>query len=450
MIIANNNLPFNFITKTLKCQSVFEKFTYMESYKVMNFFQISTILIVLTALFSYFNYRRLKLPTTIGVLLISLVFSLLLILLSWFGFSMEKQAADLLVRIDFNEALLHGMLAFLLFSGALPLNLEDMHEQKWTISLLATAGVLTSTFIVGGLVWVVLNWFNLQVSFLYCLLFGALISPTDPVAVLGLIQRIGLPKSLETKILGESLFNDGFGVVVFTILLQLVKGESNLNVLSIGGLFLQEAIGGILLGLAAGWITYTMLKRVDDYQVEILLTLALVMGGYALAELLHVSGPLAIVVAGLLIGSHGRSFAMSETTRKNLDTFWELIDEFLNGVLFVLIGLEILVIPLTANHVLAGLAIIPIALVARWISAGGSIRILQIGRTISPGTITMVTWGGLRGGLSVAMALSIPHGPERQIILVITYVVVIFSILIQGLTLSKVASRFVAEVADKG
>lgn len=415
----------------------------------MNFFQISTMLIVLTALFSYFNYRRLKLPTTIGVLLISLILSLLLILLSRFGFSMEQRAAELLVRVGFNEALLHGMLAFLLFAGALPLDLEDFHEQKGSISLLATAGVLTSTFIVGGLAYGVLHWFALQVPFLYCLLFGALISPTDPVAVLGLIQRVGLPKSLETKILGESLFNDGFGVVVFTVLLQLAKEEHGLSVTGIGGLFLQEAFGGILLGLAAGWLTYALLKQVDEYQVEILLTLALVMGGYALAELLHVSGPLAIVVAGLLIGSHGRSFAMSETTRRNLDTFWELIDEILNGVLFVLIGLEILVIPLTAGHLLAGLAIIPVALLARWISAGGAIRLLRIGRSIAPGTITLITWGGLRGGLSVAMALSLPPGPERQIILVMTYVVVVFSILVQGLTLSRVAKRFVPEARGK-
>lgn len=411
----------------------------------MNFFQLSTILIVLTALFSYFNYRRLKLPTTIGVLLISLVFSLLLILLSRFGLPIEGHASDLLSRIDFNETLLHGMLAFLLFAGALPLDLEDMHEQKWSISLLATAGVLTSTFIVGGLTWWVLRWLGLGIPFSYCLLFGALISPTDPVAVLGLIRRVGLPKQLETKILGESLFNDGFGVVVFTVLLQLVKGEHDPGVASVAGLFLQEAVGGVLLGLAAGWLVYTMLKQVDDYQVEILLTLALVMGGYALAELLHVSGPLAIVVAGLLIGSHGRSFAMSETTRKNLDTFWELVDEILNGVLFVLIGLELLVIPLTGRHLLAGLAIIPVALLARWVSAGGAIRLLQLGHTMTPGTITLVTWGGLRGGISVAMALSLPHGPARQTILVITYVVVIFSILVQGLTLQKVAKKFVTE-----
>jgi len=411
----------------------------------MNFFQISTILVVLTALFSYFNYRRLKLPTTIGVLLISLVFSLLLIVLSRFGLPMEGHASELLSRIDFNETLLHGMLAFLLFAGALPLDLEDMHEQKGTISLLATAGVLTSTFIVGSLTWWVLSWLDLQIPFLYCLLFGALISPTDPVAVLGLIQRVGLPKKLETKILGESLFNDGFGVVVFTVLLQLVKGEHQLSIPGIGGVFFQEAVGGLLLGLATGWLTYKMLRQVDDYQVEILLTLALVMGSYGLAELLHVSGPLAIVVAGLLIGSHGRSFAMSETTRKNLDTFWELVDEILNGVLFVLIGLEILVIPLTTRHFLAGLAIIPVALLARWISAGGAIWLLQRGRSTIPGTITLVTWGGLRGGISVAMALSLPHGPARQTIIVITYVVVIFSILVQGLTLQKVAKKFVHE-----
>jgi CPA1 family monovalent cation:H+ antiporter len=407
----------------------------------VNFFQIATILIVLTALFSYFNYRRLQLPTTIGVLLISLAMSLGLIGLSHFGVGMEEQASALLGRIDFDEALLHGMLAFLLFAGALPLDLQDMREQKWAIALLATAGVLASTFIVGGLSWWVLRWLGLPIPFLYCLLFGALISPTDPVAVLGLIQRVGLPKSLETKIVGESLFNDGFGVVVFTVLLELAKGEHAVTAIDVGGLFMQEAVGGILFGLALGWVTYSMLKRVDNYQVEILLTLAMVMGGYALADALHISGPLGIVVAGLLIGSHGRSFAMSEKTRKNLDTFWELVDEILNGVLFVLIGLEVLVIPVTSQHLLAGLAIIPVALLARWISAGGAVRLLSLGRSFSPGAVTLVTWGGLRGGISVAMALSLPHGQARQTILVITYVVVVFSILVQGLTLEKVARK---------
>lgn len=408
----------------------------------MNFFQISTILIVLTALFSYFNYRRLHLPTTIGVLLISLVMSLGMIALSRFEVPMESHASHLLGRIDFDEALLHGMLAFLLFAGALPLDLKDIHQQKWTIALLATAGVLASTFIVGGLSWWVLRQLELPIPFLYCLLFGALISPTDPVAVLGLIRRVGLPKSLETKIVGESLFNDGFGVVVFIVLLELVKGEQAISGLEVCGLFLQEAGGGILFGLAVGYITYAMLKQVDNYQVEVLLTLAMVMGGFALADAIHVSGPLGIVVAGLLIGSHGRSFAMSETTRKNLDTFWELVDEILNGVLFVLIGLEVLVIPVTSRHLLAGLAIIPVALLARWISAGGAIKFLQLGRSFSPGAVTLITWGGLRGGISVAMALSLPHGPARQTILVITYVVVVFSILVQGLSLGRVARRF--------
>ncbi|MGW8311920.1 MAG: cation:proton antiporter [Desulfuromonadales bacterium] len=416
----------------------------------MNFFQISTILIVLTALFSYFNYRRLHLPTTIGVLLISLFMSLGLITLSHFGVNMEGHATALLNRIDFDEALLHGMLAFLLFAGALPLDIQDMRQQKWTIALLATAGVLTSMFIVGGLSWYVFRWLDLQVSFLYCLLFGALISPTDPVAILGLIHRVGLPKELETKIVGESLFNDGFGVVVFTVLLQLVKGEHSLSFVGIGSLFLQETVGGILFGLVLGFITYAMLKKIDEYQVEILLTLAMVMGGYTLADIMHISGPLGIVVAGLLIGSHGRSFAMSDITRKNLDTFWELVDEILNAVLFVLIGLEILVIPTDSRHLLAGLAIIPVALFARWVSAGGAIKILQIGRSFSPGAVTLITWGGLRGGISVAMALSLPHGPARQIILVITYVVVVFSILVQGLTLERVSRKFVPAVVNKG
>lgn len=418
--------------------------------KIMNFFHISTILIVLTALFSYFNYRRLHLPTTIGVLLISLIMSLGLILLSHLGVAMEHYATGLLGKIDFDEALLHGMLAFLLFAGALPLDIQDMRQQKWTIALLATAGVLTSMFIVGGLSWYVFSWLDMSIPFLYCLLFGALISPTDPVAILGLIHRVGLPRELESKIVGESLFNDGFGVVVFTVLLTLVKGEHGLSVLSVGGLFLQETLGGILFGLILGMTTYAMLKKIDDYQVEILLTLAMVMGGYTLADFVHISGPLAIVVAGLLIGSHGRSFAMSEITRKNLDTFWELVDEILNAVLFVLIGLEILVIPVDSRHLLAGLAIIPVALFARWVSAGGAVKILQLGRSFSPGAVTLVTWGGLRGGISVAMALSLPHGHPRQVILVITYVVVIFSILVQGLTLERVARRFAPESIESG
>ena len=375
--------------------------------------------------------------------MISLAMSLGLIALSSFGLAVEGQAAELLNRVNFDEALLHGMLAFLLFAGALPLDIKDMREQKWTIALLATAGVLASTFIVGGLSWWVLRWLGQPIPFLYCLLFGALISPTDPVAVLGLVRRVGLPKSLETKIVGESLFNDGFGVVVFTVLLELAKSEHSTTSLEVAGLFLREAGGGILFGLALGFLTYAMLKQVDDYQVEVLLTLAMVMGGFALADSVHISGPLGIVVAGLLIGNHGRSFAMSETTRKNLDTFWELVDEILNGVLFVLIGLEVLVIPVTIQQLLAGLAIIPVALLARWVSAGGAVKFLELGRSFSPGAVTLITWGGLRGGISVAMALSLPHVPARQTILVITYVVVVFSILVQGLTLEKVASRFV-------
>lgn len=407
----------------------------------MSFFQISTILIVLTALFSYFNFRRLHLPTTIGVLLISLVLSLGLIVFSQFGFGMKEQASALLNRIDFNETLLHGMLGFLLFAGALPLDIQDMRQQKWTILLLATAGVLASTLIVGSLAWWVLNWLNLPIPFLYSLLFGALISPTDPVAVLGLIRRVGLARTLEAKIVGESLFNDGIGVVVFTVLLELVRGGHPISLIGVSGLFAQETVGGILLGFVVGWVTYEMLKQVDQYQVEVLLTLAMVMGGYALADVLHISGPLGIVVAGLLIGSRGRSIAMSDMTRKNLDTFWELVDEILNGVLFVLIGLEILVIPTTLRHLLAGVAIIPVALLARWVSAGGAVRLLSLRRSFSPGAVTLITWGGLRGGISVAMALSLPHVPARQTILVITYVVVVFSILVQGLTLERVARR---------
>ncbi len=319
-----------------------------------------------------------------------------------------------------------------------------MRKQKWTIALLATAGVLASTFIVGGLSWWVLRWLDQPIPFLYCLLFGALISPTDPVAVLGLVRQ---GRTAQGAWKPRSSANPFSTTVSAWWFLQCCSNWSKAKTrsarLQVGGLFLQEAGGGILFGLVLGLITYAMLKQVDNYQVEILLTLAMVMGGFALADASPHLGA-AGDCGGRVADRQPRPLlAMSETTRKNLDTFWELVDEILNGVLFVLIGLEVLVIPVTIQQLLAGLAIIPVALLARWISAGGAIKILQMGGSFSPGTVTLITWGGLRGGISVAMALSLPHVPARQTILVITYVVVVFSILVQGLTLEKVARRFV-------
>ncbi|MDD3815947.1 MAG: sodium:proton antiporter, partial [Desulfocapsaceae bacterium] len=305
----------------------------------MKLFEITAILMVLTALFSFINYRMLRMPTTIGVMFIALLFSLGIVSLGWLGIDIgQAGVAQMLETIDFNQALLHGMLSFLLFAGAMHINLDDLKSQKWAITILATAGVVVSTFIVGSLTWVVLDFLGFSMSFLYCLLFGALISPTDPVAVIGILKTVGVPKSLETKIAGESLFNDGIGVVVFLILLELALGGADITVGGVGLLLVEEAGGGVLLGLAIGMLAYQMLKRVNNYQVEVIITLALVMGGYALADRIHTSGPIAMVVAGLLIGNHGRAFAMTEVTRRRLDDFWELMDEILNALLFMLIG----------------------------------------------------------------------------------------------------------------
>lgn len=404
----------------------------------MTILNIAAILITVSALFSFVNHRFIKLPTAIGLMLISLVVSLLLLAAGKLGWGqLESQARLFLDSIDFNETLMQGMLSFLLFAGALHINLDDLAKQKWVISSLATVGILTSTFLVGGITYYLLGFFGLHLDFIYCLLFGSLISPTDPIAVLGILKSANAPKTLETKIAGESLFNDGMAVVVFIVLLGIATGGHEVSAGHIALLFLEEAVGGVVFGFALGWLTYKMLKQVDNYQVEILLTLALVMGGYALAAAIHTSGPIAVVVAGLLIGNQGRMLAMSEHSREHLDTFWELIDEILNAVLFVLIGLEVLVLPFTQDVLLASLALIPLVLVARFISVGLPINLLRMRRDFSPGTIKILTWGGLRGGISVALALSLPPSDARDIILAITYTIVVFSIVVQGLTIGK-------------
>ena len=404
----------------------------------MSILNLAAILITISAIFSFINYKFIKLPTTIGLMLIALIFSLLLLLAGKLGFAdFELQAEHLLRSVDFNQTLMQGMLSFLLFAGALHINLNDLAKQKWVISSLATVGILTSTFIIGGISYFLLNQIGIELSFIYCLLFGALISPTDPIAVLGILKSANAPKTLETKIAGESLFNDGVAVVVFIVLLGIATGGHEVTAGHILLLFIEEAVGGVVFGLAIGWITYQLLKQVDNYQVEILLTLALVMGGYALASTIHVSGPIAVVVAGLLIGNHGRTFGMSEHTREHLDTFWQLIDEIFNAVLFVLIGLEVLILPFTSDVLIVSFLLIPLVLAARFISVGLPVTLMRKRRQFTPGAIKILTWGGLRGGISVALALSLPPGEARNVILAITYVVVVFSILVQGLTIGK-------------
>lgn len=407
----------------------------------MNIFELTSILMVLTALFSYINYRVLRLPTTIGVMFIALVVSLGFVSLGWIGIDIgQADVEQMLESVDFNQTLLHGMLSFLLFAGAMHINFDDLRKQKWAITVLATAGVVTSTFIVGGLTWMVLDLLGIPTSFIYCLLFGALISPTDPVAVISILKTAGIPKSLETKIAGKSLFNDGIGVVVFMILLELATLDGDITLSGVALLFAEEALGGALLGLAIGTLAYQMLKRVDNYQVEVIITLALVMGGYALADRIHTSGPIAMVVSGLLIGNHGRAYAMSDMTRQRLDDFWELMDEILNALLFMLIGLEMLLMPFTPALIIAGLLAISIALFARWASVGGAVMLMRSFRSFSHGTVRILTWGGLRGGISVALALSLPIGPERNTLVTITYIIVVFSIVVQGMTLGKLVN----------
>lgn len=401
----------------------------------MSLFHILAILLTASAVFSYINHRFLKLPTTIGIMLVALAFSLLLNLLGPFGIDIENEVKTMLDSIDFDATLLHGMLSFLLFAGALHVDLSELSKQRGVIVTLATVGVVGATFIIGGLSWYAFGLAGLDIPFIYCLLFGALISPTDPIAVLGILKQSNVPKSLEAKIAGESLFNDGMAVVVFLVLARFAAGGIDVSAGDILLLFAQEAIGGVLFGLTAGAITYWMLKSVDNYQVEVLLTLALVTSGYALAEYLHLSAPVAIVCAGLLIGNHGRTLAMSDKTREHLDTFWELIDEVLNAVLFVLIGLEVLTLVYDQSYLLAGLFAIPIVLLARFITVGIPITVMRRFRNFSPRAIQILTWGGLRGGISVALALSLPASDIRDALVVVTYVVVIFSILVQGLTI---------------
>jgi len=375
-------------------------------------------------------------------MLIALLFSLGLIFLGKFFPEIRGWATELLITVDFDETLLHGMLAFLLFAGALHVNINDLTNQYRVITGLATFGVLTSTFIVGTLAWILINpVLGIKLSALYCYLFGALISPTDPIAVLGIMKTSGASQSLKTKIAGESLFNDGIGVVIFLVLLGITTGSNELEPGHIALLFIKEAVGGALFGFVAGYLVYYMLKQINNYQVEVLITLALVSGGYALAETLHFSAPIAIVVAGLLIGNHGRQFAMSDMTREHLDKFWELVDEVLNAVLFVLIGLEVMVISFSYSIFVAGVMAIFIVLAARFISVSVPVLMLRKFRTFSPNVIKILTWGGLRGGISVALALSLPAGEQRQMILTITYCVVVFSILVQGLTIGRVISK---------
>lgn len=412
----------------------------------MSLFAIASILIVISALFGYLNVRYLRLPNTIGLMVITIIFTLLILATSFVDDTLLEHEKQLISQIDFKTVLLDVMLSFLLFTGALHTNFQQLKIQRKPILTFATFSTITSTFLVGVLVYFLLQMLTLEVDFIYCLLFGALISPTDPIAVLGILKQVGAPKNLETKIVGESLFNDGVGVVVFLTIYQIAKGGGDVTFMHVAEMFLVEVIGGIGLGFLLGWITYKLLKSIDDYDVEVIITIAAVMGGTVLAQYLHLSAPLAMVTAGLIVGHDTvRQTTMSKTTEQYVDKFWELIDILLNTILFVMIGMEILILTYNHQYILAGIFCVPTLLLARYLSLMLPIKLFAKKLDFVPNTNLIMTWGGLRGGISIALALSLTSEMHRDLFLVITYIVVVFSIIGQGLTVGKLIKRLSKE-----
>lgn len=408
---------------------------------VTSIFNLVALLVMLAAAFGYANHRWLRLPHTIGLVVIALVVSIVVLIADELipTLGLATTVRGLLTDVEFEDVLMKALLSFLLFAGALHVDLDALLQRRLVIGVMATLGVITSTVIVAVLMYLVFELFGVPMGFPYCLVFGALISPTDPIAVMGILKEVRVPQMLETKIAGESLFNDGVGVVLFSILVTLASGETGtVDLVDVASLFALEAVGGIGLGLGAGYIAYRAMRAIDQHSLEVLITLALVMGTYSVASRLHMSGPLAVVVAGLFVGNHGKRFAMSESTRRHIDTFWTLLDEVLNSVLFLAIGFEVVAISLTGQVVGASIIAILVVLFARFLAVALPITILKFREQFTTGAIPVLTWGGLRGGISVALALALPPTPEKQIILAVTYVVVVFSIVVQGLTVERV------------
>jgi len=413
----------------------------------MDYFLIITELVVLAAVFGYINVRFIKLPTTIGLMVITILFTLGVFILSYFDATLLNAEKYIINHIDFKTVLLDIMLSFLLFAGALHTNFEQLKIQRWPILVFATLGTLVSTFLVGVGMYYGVQLVGFHIEFIYCLLFGALISPTDPIAVLGILKKARVPKKLESKIVGESLFNDGVGVVVFLTIFNIaVRGNGHVEPMEILELFGVEVLGGIAFGLLLGWVTYRLMKSIDDYDIEVIITLATVMAGTAIAHKIHVSAPLAMVTAGLMVGNDTiRNSAMSKITESYVDKFWELIDILLNTILFVLIGMEILVLQFETNYLKAGLIAIPIVLICRYLSLIVPVKLFEKKLDFVPRTGLIMTWGGLRGGISIALALGLTDEMNREFFLVITYVVVVFSIIVQGLSIGKLVQKLKKE-----
>lgn len=404
--------------------------------------EVITLLMVLTAAFGYVNHRYLKLPSTIGIMLISLICSVVFSIIGLFDSKMVEAPVHIIGSIHFENVLMNIMLSFLLFAGSIHIDLSHLKREAVPIAAFSTISVLLSTALVGGLMYGLIQLFGLNIPLLHCLLFGALVSPTDPVAVLGILKASRIPASLEIKIAGESLFNDGVGVVVFITLLQIANtGMENLSFWNVSWLFFREAIGGVLWGFLIGYGGFLLLRSIDQYGVEVMITIALVMGGYFLADRLHVSGLLSMVVAGIVIGNKGREEGMSDQSRDYLSKFWEIIDEILNAILFLLIGLEALMLRFHPPYIWLGLIAILIVLVARFLSVLVPAYILSFRRSFEPHMLPILTWGGLRGGISVALALSLPYSLHRNEWVTITYIIVVFSILVQGMTIGPFVKK---------
>ncbi|TDK43630.1 cation:proton antiporter [Algoriphagus formosus] len=412
----------------------------------MNIFNIITILTILSAGFAFINTKFLKLPFTIGLMIIAIVFTIAVYILGSFNPFILEEANLLINSIDFETVLLDVMLSFLLFAGALHTKLDALKRQKGPIALFATIGVVISTFLIGTLMYYLFLAFSYPIDYIYCLLFGALISPTDPIAVLGILKEANAPKKLETKIVGESLFNDGVGVVVFIVIFKIAQqGLDSMSFGDVGLLFVEEVIGGIALGLIAGWLAFRLMKAIDNFETEVMITLALVMGISALAHYLHVSGPLAVVVAGIFIGNKSPEIAWSPNTQNYVDKFWELIDVLLNALLFVLIGLELLIVSLDNTYVIFGVFGIVISLLSRFVALSGPVALFQKKLDFIPKTNLIMTWGGIRGGISIALALSLEPQMGRELFLTITYLIVIFSIIVQGLSIGPLVKKVISK-----
>ena len=411
----------------------------------MQSYEIFTFIICLAALFSYVNHKFIKWPPTIGIMVLSLAFSVLLMISARLFPTKSTLLINLITSIDFHDLLMNSMLGFLLFAGSIHIDAKSLRKERLPVITLATAGILISTFIVGSLLFFLFGSFHLSIGYIYCLLFAALISPTDPVAILAILKRSGIPKSLELKISGESLFNDGVAVVVFLTILEVARlGIDKMSFIDIAVLFTRSACGGLLFGLLLGYVSFYAMRSIDKYEVEVMITIATVMGGYLFAGIIQVSGPLAMVVAGIVIGSKGRESGISDVTKDYLHKFWELIDEMLNALLFLLMGFEMLLIKLNTTIIIISLVSIAIVLFARWVSVAIPVSLLRFKIKFEKNAIVILTWGGLRGGLSVALALSLPKEMYRDQFVSITYIIVIFSIIVQGLTIGKLYRKLEA------